>query len=139
MAKNMYKLINLLVSQQFRKYRFFLCYCKGLITYKNGSGLNQPTLSSLRTDWPEHKTIRMRNYRLQIPKQSVRKISLHRNTANLLGGGVESVKLYDNRLLPRGRRLITNAPHWEACDHAILLSQLVFPFFSKKEKKKKKF
>ena len=36
-----------------------------------------------------------------------------------------------------GRRLITNAPHLDACDHAILLSQFVSSLFSKKEKKKK--
>lgn len=42
----------------------------------------------------------MRNYRLQLPKSSAWKISLHRNTANLLGGGIESINFTTTKLPP---------------------------------------
>lgn len=42
----------------------------------------------------------MRNYRLQLPKSSSWKISLHRNTANLLGGGIESINFTTTKLPP---------------------------------------
>ena len=87
-------------SQQFRNYRFLL-FLLLLQRVDNLHKWSKSTNSFTFVNWLA-RTQNNAHAQLQTTITEIVRmnISLHRHTANLLGGGVESVKLYDNKTPP---------------------------------------